>query len=136
MAATLSPIASFARIKPIDACKDGGAAATIGITAFDAAEGTIEIGGVGSAEAKSAGSKSYDHFAAIIPPTSTQAETYNTICAPLVAKWLAGFDAVIIMYGQTGSAPPSLAPRSCSRARPKAQPDQREARTPRGGETP
>ena len=106
MAATLSPIASFARIKPIDACKDGGTAATIGITAFDAAEGTIEIGGVGSAEAKSGGSggsKSYDHFAAIIPPTSTQAETYNTICAPLVAKWLAGFDADIIMYGQTGS---------------------------------
>ena len=90
------PIVSFARIKPVHADKCGGAKSAKGIS-FDAAEGIVRISG-GARDGKPA-----SHFTATIPPGAAQAEVYDTVCAPLVAKWLAGYDADVISYGQTGS---------------------------------
>ena len=98
--AALCPIASYARIKPVDADKDGGAVASQGIAGFDVAAGTIDVCSKGNAGGKT---RVYDHFAAVIPPDATQAEAYRAIAQPLVEKWLAGYDADIILYGQTGS---------------------------------
>ena len=51
----LVPMACYARIKPMAADKDGGAVAQLGITAFDVAKGTVEIGRGGASAAASAG---------------------------------------------------------------------------------
>ena len=91
-------IASFARIKPTSADKSGGVDSAKGIT-FSPAEGVVRIKGKGpGSEGKVA-----SHFTATIAPDAAQDEVYDIICAPLVAKWLDGYDADIVSYGQTGS---------------------------------
>ena len=94
------PIEVFARIKPVCADKAGGGRSEKGITSFDE-NGSVECG---STIGGKAGSKSYSHFSAVIPPDATnQAFAYEKIAAPRVAKWLEGYNVDVICYGQTGS---------------------------------
>ena len=123
---TRSRIRSYARIKPMDADKDGGIVAARGIAGWDAANGVVEIGAPGSgvatggrSGARAGGAKVYSHFAATIPPEAAQADVYDAVCAPLVASWLQGFDVELIFYVQSGSGLPytmSAPPHAMARA--------------------
>ena len=42
----------------------------------------------------------FDH---VLPPTSSQEQSYEQIAAPVVADVLTGFNGVVMAYGQTGS---------------------------------
>ena len=101
MSYDLSPIASFARIKPLEADKAGGADSSKRISRWDEIAGTVEMTGVGGPGP--GGAKTFEHMAATLPPEATQAHVYDVIAAPLVARWLGGVDVDLISYGQTGS---------------------------------
>eukprot|EP00756_Hemistasia_phaeocysticola_P057485 Hpha_TRINITY_DN34091_c0_g1::TRINITY_DN34091_c0_g1_i1::g.30636::m.30636 len=88
----LVPIASFARIKPLGAERDPEGTVTKRITGWDAAGGTVEMGGT-----------KFSHLAATLPPDATQEYTYSVIAAPLLRRWMDGYDVDLISYGQTGA---------------------------------
>ena len=92
---------SYARIKPASADKKGGITASETITGWDANAGSIEIGS--SVEGSKGKPRTFNHFEATIGPDCSQSKTYDIICAPLVAKWVDGYDIDVICYGQTGS---------------------------------
>ena len=96
----MMPIASFVRIKPIIKSeeKGGGVAVEKHISGWNEDKGTVVISGV-----KGGGSTEFDHMCATLPPDATQARVYDTIAAPLVRRFLDGFDVDLISYGQTGS---------------------------------
>ena len=93
----LQPVACFARVKPSDG-NEGGVAAAKRLTSWDENAGTVSMSVEGSAEAKI-----FDHLAATLPPDVAQAHVYEVVAAPLVRRWLDGFDVDLISYGQTGS---------------------------------
>ena len=86
---------SFARIKPASADKTGGRPAAQTISGWDPAAGQVTFTG--------SDIRVFDHFEQVVSPDSSQSMAYDTVCAPLVAQWLEGFDIDIICYGQTGS---------------------------------
>jgi len=90
----LHPIGSFARIKPLDSDRGGGAAAAKQLKRWEVS-GTIEMDVGGR-------SKTFDHTNTV-PPEVTQAEIYEIIAAPLVKRFMEGYDVDMICYGQTGS---------------------------------
>ena len=92
---------SFARIKPASADKKGGIAASQTITGFDENAGSVTIGS--SVDGAKGKARVFDHFEATIGPETSQTETYEKICAPLVESWINGYDVDVICYGQTGS---------------------------------
>lgn len=94
--AGLTPIHSFARIKPLEADKGGGTAAEKQLKVWNEGEATIEMD-VGGRD------KVFDHLNAIIPPEVSQEQVYEVICSPLVKKFVDGFDVDLLCYGQTGS---------------------------------
>ena len=95
--AGLTPMASFARIKPLDVDKGGGVPSrTKLVSGWDEDEGTVSM-------LISGKPKVFDHLATTLPPESTQAHVYDVIAAPLVEKWLGGYDVDLLSYGQTGS---------------------------------
>ena len=81
-------IKSYARIKPMGADKDGGVRADKGIMGYDADAGVVEIG----AEGGGGKNKRYTHFERTVPPDTAQSDVYATVCAPLVAAWVDGYD--------------------------------------------
>ena len=85
-------IHSFARIKPSSADKKGGNKAKQTISLENSINGTVTFDD----------NQSFTHFSQTIVPTDTQSHCYNTICAPLTARWLEGYDVDLICYGQTG----------------------------------
>ena len=85
-------IHSFARIKPSSADKKGGNKAKQTISLENSINGTVTFDD----------NQSFKHFSQTIVPTDTQSHCYNTICAPLTARWLDGYDVDLICYGQTG----------------------------------
>jgi len=95
--AGLTPMLSFARIKPASADRPGGAAAAKVIAGWDEAGGSVTMSGTPP------GKGAFDHFDAALPPEASQQHVYDTACAPLVARFLDGFDVDLIVYGQTGS---------------------------------
>ena len=128
----LSPIAAFARIKPLDADAGAGTTGTAAAKRIVGWEvgppGNVRISGVGSssissssgdaarggAEAGDAGEsrqsatiktgiKAFENSGGTVAPEATQVAAYELIGKPLVAKWLDGFDVDLLSYGQTGS---------------------------------
>ena len=97
----LQPIHSFAKIKPSSADLKGGTAASQTITGWDAEKGVVVIGS--SVEGAKGKDRVFEHFERTIPPDTSQSRTYELVCAPLVTKWLEGYDVDVICYGQTGS---------------------------------
>jgi hypothetical protein len=93
----MTPIASFARIKPEEAEKGGGTAAGKQIKCWDEA-GRIEM-----STNRVGKTKVYDRLSAVIPPDATQETVYNMIAAPLVQRFIEGYDCDLLSYGQTGS---------------------------------
>jgi hypothetical protein len=85
-------MASFCRIKPTSADKAGGKDSGKRITAWDEATGRVEMGAA-----------AYEHARAAIGPDTPQARAYEVIAQPLVQKWLEGYDADLLSYGQTGA---------------------------------
>ena len=111
MPATLTPIASFARIKPLEAETRPPGEAQKRVTAWDEAAGTVTMAGVKSATGNT---KTFDHLAATIPPEASQAHVYDVVAAPLVRRWLEGHDVDLLSYGQTGAGKVSRAIRRSS----------------------
>jgi hypothetical protein len=94
---------SFARIKPAAADKKGGVAAAQTLSGWEPAAGRVEFTPAGSAKKGGKGGAVFDHFEQALAPDTPQSDAYSTVCAPLVAQWLDGFDVDVICYGQTGS---------------------------------
>lgn len=105
--AGLVQMASYARIKPIvDDTRGVGTAASKRIAGWDEEGGTVAIAGamVGRKSSTDAdGNLQFTHLSRTLPPDATQAHVYDVIAAPLVGKFLDGFDVDLISYGQTGS---------------------------------
>ena len=93
---SMSLIASFARIKPLDVDKTGGARAQKQISSWDEAKGIVTFN-------KATGNCVFDHMSQVIGPDATQVHVYEAIARPLIHEWLNGYDVDIISYGQTGS---------------------------------
>lgn len=91
----LAKINPFGRLKP-DSDRKGGTTSEKLITGWDEKEGSIDISDKGK-------SVVFDIFNELISPDAKQVEVYETVAAPLVEKWLAGYDADLLLYGQTGS---------------------------------
>jgi kinesin family protein 4/21/27 len=96
----LVPISSFVRIKPLEIDRSGGTAAGKLIKSWNESGGTVEMTVGGGSSTKT---KVYDHLSAVIPPDATQESVYATIAAPLVQKFVDGYDCDLLSYGQTGS---------------------------------
>ena len=96
---TLPLMRSFARIKPAAADKAGGVAAAQTISAWDSGAGRVEFSGTRDEKPSAA----FEHFERALGPDTSQGDAYDAVCAPLVARWLEGFDVDVICYGQTGS---------------------------------
>lgn len=96
----LTPIASFSRIKPLDADPGGGAAADKQITNWNEDVGTVVMSGIKIGKSKD---REFNHFKGVIAPDARQADVYDTIASPVVQMFLSGYDADLISYGQTGS---------------------------------
>ena len=95
---------SFARIKPLHADKGGGELASKTVTGFDEA-GSVDVGAVAAdgSGGKAKPAAVFEHFAATVTPSASQAQCHETVCAPLVAQRQKGFDVDVLCCGQTGS---------------------------------
>ena len=89
---SLSRIASYGRLKPLEVDKSGGRDSGKRVTAFDETAGVVEMS-----------DKRFDHFNGVLRPDANQEHVYQTIAQPLVRQWIDGHDVDIISYGQTGS---------------------------------
>ena len=88
-------ISSYTRIKPLGkgySDKDGGNRSEKRITSWDGEKGQVSIN-----------NEVYGHMKAVLVPEATQLQCYETVCEPLVQKWLDGYDVDLLSYGQTGS---------------------------------
>jgi hypothetical protein len=94
----LTPIAAFVRVKPLHADPGGGAPAAKRVAGWDEKTIAMDVDGRSGAT-----KKTFAFPTAVLPPESTQEHVYQTIAAPLVARFCQGFDVDLISYGQTGS---------------------------------
>lgn len=96
----MSPIALYARIKPLEV--DGVAVDKVGgktgkkqVAGWDEGKASVSI-------ATETDDRVFSHMTGVIGPTATQAVVYETLAQPLVRRWLEGIDVDLISYGQTG----------------------------------
>jgi len=71
------PMASYVRLKPLSADKEGSVPSEKRITQWDEA-GSIQL----------SNGHVFDHAAAVLAPDETQARVYEVIAQPLVRSWL------------------------------------------------
>jgi hypothetical protein len=99
----MAPISTFARIKPREADTAENYAAGGDVDTGKILASWDEKGAVTMSDAKKGQSKVFDHMAGTLPPDATQAHVYDVVAAPLVRRFLEGFDVDLLCYGQTGS---------------------------------
>ena len=94
----LTPIASYARIKPMVG-NHGGASSSKHISSFDEENGSVTISGIDTR----GGGRVFNHLTKVISPDVSQSYVYEQVATPLVGSFINGYDVDMISYGQTGA---------------------------------